>query len=181
MKKILFLTTFFIFVSFLNPALANCGKDKANCKDEAIRIDKVGKNLYEVFQEDVKLFSPYDVDFDSTKKMLYALIDSETKTPPTSPGVEREQIYLKADLKRAIGIAHTTGMLNEFEYNNRYKKMTLIRKSGRLFYEIKGKKTGKILGIWPVSFNVKAEIGEDGRLASFEKPVILKILKYFIK
>lgn len=169
MKKFLFLSTFFIF-NFLviNFAYAHCGKEGTQCSD-AIITEKLKDDTYIVHQDDVKVFVKFPIRYDPKRKTFFVQVEGG------------QELEVKADPQKAKGVAYSTGMLTDFEYDGEDKKMNLVEQSGKMFYEIKGWKKGKILGIFPASFAVKAEVGADGKLANFEKPGILKILKYFMK
>ncbi len=159
MKKILFLVSLFTFYFFaINSVLA----------DNAIRIEKIADNKYEVIVADAKLFSDRQIRYDGRGKTFFVKVgDGEQQ--------------LKVSPKKAVEVAYISGMMNEFEQEGEYKKVSLLEKDGKLFYEVRGKKTGKIFGIWDVSYDVRAEIDSEGNLAHFEKPWILKILKYVMK
>lgn len=171
MKKFLFLFISIFFIFSVNNTFAKCNGNGATCSGETnspIKIEKKEGEKFEVTTEDVKGFSNFPIRYDATKKTFVV----------TTPNGEKE---IKATPKKAIEIAYTTGMMNEFEIVDGLKNAVLIEKDGKVFYEVHGKKTGKIFGLWPVSYAVKATIDENGKLASFEKPFILKFLKYVMK
>lgn len=153
---------------------ASCGNgndNEATCPgkmEKGITIDKKAEDKFEVTTEDARGFSNFPISYDSTKQTFVV----------STPNGEKE---IKATPKKAIEIAWTTGMMNEFDIVDGKKNVVLIEKDGKIFYEVHGKKTGKIFGLWPVSYNVTATVDENGKLASFEKPFILKFLKYVIK
>jgi hypothetical protein len=117
----------------------------------------------------VKVFSKTPIRFDSKRKTFFVQIEGG------------KELEVKADPQKAKAAAYTTGMLTDFEYDKEDKIINLIERGGKMFYEINGKKTGKVFGLFPVSFNVKAEVDGEGQLSSFEKPFVLKFLKYIIK
>lgn len=133
-----------------------------------IKIDKKANGKFEVVTDDAKGLSNFPIRYDAGKQTFVV----------TTPDGDKET---KATPKKAIEIAYITGMLNEFEIVDGKKNIVLIEKDGKIFYEVHGKKTGKIFGIWPVSYDVKAVIDDQGKLSSFEKPFILKFLKYVMK
>lgn len=153
---------------------ASCGNGKENdatCPDKmgsGIKIEKKAENKFEITTDDARGFSNFPISYDSGRQTFVV----------TTPNGIKET---KATPKKAIEVAWTTGMLNEFEIVDGKKNVVLIEKDGKIFYEVHGKKTGKVFGLWPVSYNVKATIDENGKLASFEKPFILKFLKYVLK
>lgn len=169
MRKFLFLTTFFIFnflvISF---AYAHCGKAGTQCSD-AIITEKQSDGTYVVHQDDVKVFVKFPIRYDPKRKAFFVQVESG------------KELEVKADPQKAKGVAYSTGMLTDFEYDGEDKKMNLVEKDGKMFYEVKGKKTGKVLGLFPVSYDVKATVDAEGKLANFEKPGILKVLKYVMK
>lgn len=170
MKKFLF-SLILLFLSSLilvSPVFAHCGKEDTQCSD-AIITEKLKDGSYVVHQDDVKVFSKMPIRFDPQKKIFLVQV------------VSGKELEVKADPQKAKGVAYSTGMLTDFEYDGEDKKINLVERDGKMFYEVNGKKTGKVLGLFPVSFNVKAEIDAEGKLANFEKPSILKVLKYFIK
>lgn len=170
MKKLFFsfILLFICSLILVNPAFADCGKkDETEC-DDAVRVEKIADNKYEVIAVDAKLFSGKPIRYDGRGKTFFVKVG------------EKEQ-QLKISPKKAVEVAYISGMMNEFGQDGEYKKVKLVEKDGKLFYEVRGKKTGKILGIWGVSYDTKAQIDGEGRLISFEKPFILKFLKYIIK
>jgi hypothetical protein len=171
MKKFLFVLSLFVFLFSTNSVHAKCKGNDSSCSAEMkqeIQIEKKSESKFEVTTENAKGFSNFPIRYDSAKQTFVV----------TTPNGEKET---KATPKKAIEIAWTTGMMNEFEIVDGMKNVVLIEKDGKVFYEVHGKKTGKIFGLWPVSYDVKAMIDENGKLASFEKPFILKFLKYVIK
>ncbi len=169
MKK--FLSVFLVFVFLLVSArgvLANCGKDEAGCPDKSVKIEQKGTDRFEVTTEDAKGFSKFPISYDPAKQVFVV----------TTPVGIKE---VKASPKKAIEVAYTTGMLNEFEIVDGTKNVILLEKDGKVYYEVHGKKTGKVFGLWPVSFNVTATVDGNGKLVNFEKPWILKVLKYVMK
>jgi hypothetical protein len=171
MKKFLFVLSLFVFLFSGSRVLANCKEKGVTCSGEmksAIKIEKKSQNKFELTTEDAKGFSNSPIRYDAGKQTFVV----------TTPNGEKET---KATPKKAIEIAYITGMMNEFEVKDGLKNVVLIEKDGKVFYEVSGKKTGKIFGLWPVSYDVKAIVDNQGKLASFEKPWILKIVKYVLK
>lgn len=166
MKKILFLSVFFIFY-LLFPVFTGTSFNFVFA-DNAIRVEKIADNKYEVIVADAKLFSDRQIRYDGKGKSFFVKVgDGEQQ--------------LKVTPKKAVEVAYISGMMNEFEQDGEYKKVNLIEKDGKLMYEVRGKKAGKILGIWGVSYDTKAQVDGEGKLVNFEKPWILKITKYLIK
>lgn len=133
-----------------------------------IRIDKLSDNKYSIITEDAKATTSLPVSFDSINNNIVIATKNGFRD-------------IKATPKKAIEVAYITGMLNEFQMDGKYKLVKFILSNKGYVYEVHGKKTGKIFGIWPVSYDVKAVIDDQGKLSSFEKPFILKFLKYVMK
>jgi hypothetical protein len=170
MKKFLFslILLFPISLILVSPVFAHCGETGAQCSD-AIITEKLKDGSYVVHQDDVKVFSKLPLRFDTIRKSFFVQV---------AGGKEFE---VKADPQKAKGMAYSTGMLTDFAYDGEDKIINLTERDGKIFYEVKGWKKGKILGLFPVSFDVMAEIDAEGKLSNFEKPWVLKILKYFLK